>query len=131
MRLRGQASAEILVLSLVSLSMLSISIFALSGIRAGAEGGIADAAFRMSSDSLAGAAREVCALGAGNLREVRTPGGLSIEAEPEGPGMVFRISGGPGRSKAYYSPCPIDAEETADSLLVIENKDGKIRIRGR
>ncbi len=132
--MKGQASAEYLLLFMVSLAMLGISLAALSRIRAGAEEGIESAAFGMDAASLAATVRETCALGGGNSREIllssRNP--MSIESEPEGPDTVFRISDASNRSRgAFYCPCPIEAESGITGIADVKNEDGKVIIRGR
>jgi hypothetical protein len=130
-RMRGQASAEHMLLFMVSLSVLMLSLAALSKIRADASEGIASARFQSSAGSIASAVREVCALGAGNGRALDIEPGLALESEPDGPGWVFRISDENNRSMASYSPCPAGTGAGLGAHVYVENKEGEIIIRER
>ena len=129
--MRGQVSAEYMLLFIVSLSMLMISLAALTRIRADAASGLESARFGSSAAALAAAVREVCALGAGNGGELALEPGLAVESEPEGQGWVFRISDGGNRSRVSFSPCRVAAEPQLESHVYVENEEGEIAFRER
>lgn len=85
---QGAASLEYLDISLVALALLSISVFALTGLRGHAERAAGDFSFRASAVSLANAISEVCALGSGRSVVLDAP--VSVEYADS----VVRIGGG-------------------------------------
>ncbi|MEW6036178.1 MAG: hypothetical protein AB1529_06200 [Candidatus Micrarchaeota archaeon] len=128
--MKGQASAEYLLLALVALSLLALSLSSLSAIKGYAERGIAAYSFRASAMSLAGAIDEVCALGAGNMRRLELPSELSLEPVESDDGWLVRLSGA-NASIVRAVPCEADASGGLSGTVYVENKDGKARIRAR
>jgi hypothetical protein len=124
--MRAQMSLEYLMLTLVSLCLLSISVFALMGVRDYSEMEAQRFAFRSSAVSLGNAIDEVCALGSGNSREVALHHKMSVERD--GDGLVF---GGAGLALARECLCEIEGPGDLEGLVLVENREGMIRIRGQ
>ena len=128
--MRGQASVEYLLLSLVGISILSFSILALAQVKDSADGNARLLGFRYSSASLGNAIREVCALGDGNGRELSLDSELSIESEKADEGWVVRFSGR-NLSSVRASPCEVEAEEGLSGRVYVENEEGTVAITAR
>jgi hypothetical protein len=128
--MRGQASLEHLLLTLIALALLTASASALLAIRDMAMRGIAQARFHAFASAFSQAANELCALGSGNGREMDFPEGTRIESDGAGNGWVFRLSSGSG---AFVRGCRCEVEPAGDvsGLAYVENKEGKITIRER
>jgi len=133
--MKGQASLEYLLLCLVALSMLALSFSALIAIREAALRGASALEFEKSASMLGIAAREACALGSGNGREMRIESPVDTESFKAGSGWVVRItpSESGGRNMSVVRPCQCEVESLGgiSGLVYVKNEDGKIRIRGR
>jgi hypothetical protein len=123
--MRAQVSLEYLMLFLVSICLLSISAYALMGIRDYSEKAAEELRFRHSASHLANAANEVCALGAGNSRLLELQHGMSV-----GYGDGQMRMAWPGLRYEKEALCEV---ETADvsGLVQVKNEDGLIMIRER
>jgi len=119
-------SLEYLMLSLVSLCLLTVSVFALLGIKEYSENSSERFAFRTSAVSLNNAMNEICSLGNGNSRSVFLHYGLSVE--PEEGGARFT---GSNYSMVKAGICDVEPAGNLEGLVYIENKEGIIRIRGQ
>lgn len=119
-------SLEYLMLSLVSLCLLTVSVFALLGIKEYSENSSERFAFRSSAVSLSNAMNEICALGNGNSRSVFLHHELSVE--PEDGGARFT---GSNYSMVKSGLCDVEPAKNLDGLVYVENKEGIIRIRGQ
>jgi hypothetical protein len=139
---RGQASLEYLAISLVALALVSVSAFALTGIRGYAERASGDFSFRASALSLANAISGVCALGSGNGRSVVLEAPVSVEYSDS----MVRISGGDGASLVRPAKCGISVrggygawEDGAlpgaagglSGLVYVKNEDGNVILTAR
>jgi hypothetical protein len=131
MAMKGQASLEYLLVTIVAVSMLIISASALYGIREMAVQGAAAAAFRSQAAMMADAGNEVCALGDGNGRELSLAQAVSVESEKDEEGYLARYAG--AGNVTLVRPCRCAVEETKglSGLVYLENEDGKIKIRER
>ena len=117
-------SLEYLMLSLVSLSLLTISAFALLEIKEFSAQQSDLFAFKSSVVVLSNAMNEICALGSGNARSVFLEHELSVESEEDA--ASFTSS---DLSMARETYCEIETAEDLQGLVKIENKDGIIRLR--
>jgi hypothetical protein len=131
--MKGQASLEYLLLCLIALSMLALSFSALIGIREAAGRGASAIAFGNSASMLGTTAREVCALGSGNGREMRIHDPLTVESEKADEGWLVRFSPSNGQNSSVVRPCPceVETQDGISGLVYVKNEGGKIRIRGR
>ncbi len=76
---------------MVALSMLALSFSALIAIREAALRGASALEFEKSASMLGIAAREACALGSGNGREMRIESALDTESVKADSGWIVRI----------------------------------------
>jgi hypothetical protein len=121
--MRAQVSFEYLMLFLVSLCLLSVSAYALMGIKDYSELAAEELRFRHSANALGNAANEVCALGSGNSRLVTLEHGLSVDYDD---GQMLMAAPGFGYEKGAL--CEIESADV-QGLVQVENEDGLIRIR--
>lgn len=121
--MKGQVSIEYLILMLVSLSLLSISVFALFNIKSYAAKNTNLFMFKSSALSLSTAIREVCALGSGNVRSVDISVPLSIEFE----NSLVRFSAS-NSSIILPSHCEVESYGEVSGTAYVKNRDGIIFI---
>ncbi len=123
---KGQVSLEYLVISLVAVALISVSVFALVGIRGYADKTSGLFSFRASALSLANAVAEVCALGSGNGRSVVLESPLSVECE----GPVMRIV---GRDSSLVRParCAVEPASGLSGAVYVKNEGGTVTITRR
>jgi hypothetical protein len=131
MAMKGQASLEYLLISVVAISLLILSASALYGIREMAIKGAAAAAFRSAAVMLADSGSEVCSLGDGNGRELSLAQAVSVESEKGEEGYVVRYSGAGNESLVRPCPCAVEETQGLSGLVYVENEDGKIKFIGR
>ncbi|HSB47418.1 MAG TPA: hypothetical protein VLD37_05365 [Candidatus Bilamarchaeum sp.] len=124
---KGQASLEYLLLGMVGLALLSFSIYSLSGIKSSMDENLAVSRFRDSATGLHNAISEVCAMGGGNSREVLLSSPLSVETSDSESGLLAAYSYG-NLSIVRETYCEIAPAKT-EGKVIVENKDGKIRLR--
>lgn len=117
------------MLSLVALSLLSFSAFALLSIKDYAGEASAAHAFRSSALSMGNAVNEVCALGNGNGREVFLGAEVSVDSE-EDDGWLVSFSHS-GYSMVRASPCEVEKAERLRGLVYVENEEGIVTVRER
>ncbi len=121
---RGQISLEYLILSVVALSLLMLSVFALTRINDYSFSSANALRFKSSADSLSSAISEVCALGDGNVRSVETSVPLSVHYS-EG-GIMFRTT---DHSISRQALCEVNDAELEAGLISVENSRGMVSIR--
>lgn len=121
--MKGQLSFEYLMLFLVSLCLLSISVFALLNIKVYSEKASDTIVFRSSVILLSNTINEVCALGDGNSRAVFLHHNLSIESENEE--IIFTAS---NYSLTKPIVCNVDSARLS-GLVYVENNKGSIVVR--
>lgn len=123
--MRAQVSLEYLLVSVISLALLSLSVAALLEIKEYSDSASESLRFRYSANALANAMEDVCALGPGNSREVLLSAEVSVDREEGG----VRLSG--HGSMVRPLRCEIPPESGLEGALIVENEEGKIKIRGR
>ncbi len=128
--MRGQASLEQLILTIIALALLGLSAASLGAIRSMAYRGIDEARFNAFASDFSDMANGLCALGSGNWREMGIPAGTRIESEDIGSLWLLRVSMG---NSSLVRPCPCEVEDASPpaGAAYVENAGGKIRIRGR
>lgn len=121
--MRGQITLEYMVLSLVVLALLAIAVSTLIEIQGSSSEALDSIMFRKSAMDLHGTVEEVCALGAGNQREVYLSRGMDVS--------------GTGGQRLYFSNesignmsiellCPKDVAASnplSGRVMVINNED--------
>ena len=128
--MRAQVSLEYLLLSLVALSLLTLSAFALLSIRE-YSGKVSEAqGFRASVLSLGNAINEVCVLGSGNRREVSLGVEVSIDSEKADEGWLVGFSCS-DLSMVRASPCKVERAERLKGPVYVENEEGMVKVTER
>ena len=128
--MRAQVSLEYLLLSLVALSLLSFSVFALLSIRDYSNEASAAYTFRSSVLSMDNAINEVCVLGGGNGREVFLGTEVSVDSEEGDDGWLVSFSHS-DYSIVKTSPCRVEIAEHLEGLVYVENEEGMITVTER
>ncbi len=139
--LKGQASLEYLLISLIGLALLSLSVVSLKGIASSAFNGGSAIAFRDSALQLATAIDEVCLLGNGNGQTVVLPMALSIyseqtseqngDADLDGGAWAVRFSSANGNfTTVRLSHCELSEQDAEiKEKIYIKNTGGKISLQ--
>jgi hypothetical protein len=125
--MKGQASLEYLMLSVVGLALVSFSLFSLSEIKSAMDKSLDVSRFRDSAITLQNLISEVCAAGSGNSREAYLPVPVSVETEDSNQGLLVRYSYG-NNSIVRETHCEVDAQKP-EGKIIVENKDGRITLR--
>ena len=118
--MRGQISLEYLFLFVISLVLISFSIFALSKIKEAADVSYDLRVFNSSVNQFYNTAEELCAMGNGNKRTI------TLQSEIELSGNEFSHS---GYVLEREFTCELDADGRYSGEITIENDDGKIVIK--
>jgi len=126
--MRAQASLEYLLLACIALSLLSVSVLALTGIRGSAEQGFETFQFQSSSLALSNAINELCASGNGNGREVRLAANISVESVPGDNEWLVRFSNG-NLSMVRASRCDVSAVRVPAGAIYAKNEEGEIILK--
>ncbi len=121
--MRGQISFEYLLVSVVALFLLSISAASLINIKEFSDVSMEDAQFRLSAGKLANTIAEVCALGSGNKRTIFVKSVFSVDYD-EG---IVQITN--STAVTAQVPCEVIPEKDLQDMIVVENNNGKIKIR--
>ena len=116
-------SLEYLMLFLISVSLLSVSVYSLIHIRDFAESQFSMLEFRSSVNDLGNAMNEVCSLGNGNSRVLFIRNSISVETDDG----VAEFTGS-GYSMVKESLCDAEAADIK-GMIMVENREGIIRIR--
>jgi len=127
--MKGQVSAEYMMLFLVSLSLLAVSAASLGAIKDSAEHALYLHSFRHSAIALSNAINEACALGEGNSRPVELSRPVDVQAEHTDDGWLIRMSG--DASLVKHSLCEAESASLAEGAYYVENDGGKARFTGR
>lgn len=127
--MRGQISAEYMMLFMVSLSLLAVSAASLGAIKDSAERGLQRHSFHNSAIALSNAINEVCAMGEGNRRPVELSRPLDVQPEHTDDGWLIRMSG--DVSIVRHSLCEAESASLAEGAVFVENRDGKARFTER
>lgn len=123
MSMRGQASAEYLLLLAVGIAMLAVSITALSAIK-DAEGRVyALEKARIVAGGIGGVANEVCALGDGNSRTYPLE---KAELECSGGTISARVDG--GNASSVVESCEVECGGGHEGEVRVWNSRGTVRI---
>lgn len=128
--MKGQVSAEYMMLFLVSLSLLAVSAASLGAIKDSAERSLSLHSFHGSAVELSNAIREACALGDGNRREVEISQPMELSSEHTEDGWLVRMSMGDA-SVVANSLCEAGSASLEAGAYSVENDGGKIRVTGR
>jgi hypothetical protein len=130
--MKAQASLEYMALTLVSLSLLCVSVMALSGIKADSEKSFRMFAFKSSAQALSDAMDEVCAMGDGNLQTLSLSSPLSLETRrSDDNGRIVwlaRFSHG-NDSIVRDVLCEADDAALPTGAVHVENQGGKVSVR--
>jgi len=121
--MRGQVSAEYMLLFMVSLSLLGVSAVSLGGIRDSAMKSLDKNDFRSSAVSLANAVNEVCASGDNNRVSVHISTPVDVDSERSDEGWLIRIRSG-NASVVRDSLCEAEQISLPKGKAYIENKGG-------
>ncbi len=121
--MRGQISFEYLLVSAVALFLLSISAASLINIKEFSDASIEKVRFKSSAEKLTNAIAEVCALGSGNKRTLFISSLLSVDYY-DGAVQVMN-------SSTITAPiaCEVISETNLQGSVIVENNNGKIKIR--
>ena len=121
--MRGQISFEYLLVSVVALFLLSISAASLINIKEFSDVSIEKAQFKSSAAKLTNTIAQVCALGSGNKRTIFLNSFLSVDYY-DGAVHITNSS-----TIASTIPCEVIPETNLQGSVIIENNNGKIKIR--
>ncbi len=123
MSMRGQASAEYLLLLAVGIAMLAVSIAALSAI-SGAEGKVhALEKARIFAGGIGSVANEVCALGDGNSRAYPLE---KAWLECSGRTISVRVDG--GNASSVVESCGVECGGAYEGEVRVWNSRGVVGI---
>ncbi len=123
MSMRGQVTAEYLLLVAVGISLLAVSLVALTSIK-GAEAQVyAREKARIIAGDIASIGNEICALGDGNSRAYALE---KAELGCEGKTVTASVSG--ASANASISDCEIECGGEYSGEIMIRNSHGKVLI---
>ena len=126
--MRAQVTVEYLLLALVALSLLSFSVISLHYVKESSERALAAAAFKSSAQDLAGAIREVCALGNGNARVVYLKEELDVSGGSSGSHYYAEFKGPSNLSTVQETYCSVKDTSGLGGKTEIRNENGEIEI---
>ncbi|MFH0737863.1 MAG: hypothetical protein V1827_04360 [Candidatus Micrarchaeota archaeon] len=121
--MRGQVSAEYMLLFMVSLSLLGVSAVSLGAIRDSAMRSLDMGDFRASAISLADAVDEVCASGNNNRASVYLASAVEVDSERSEDGWLIRIRGA-NATVVRDSLCEAKPSSLPKGKVYIENIGG-------
>ncbi|MCX6769074.1 MAG: hypothetical protein NT051_00120 [Candidatus Micrarchaeota archaeon] len=121
--MRAQASAESLVVFLVFISILGIAALAISRIGDAAKTRLDSATLQSSMGSLSYAISQACAMGGGNVRQVRLSSAATLSTD----GKKLRLSSGNSSLEKDFN-CELLPINLHAGSFTISNLDGKIDI---
>lgn len=123
MNMRGQATAEYLLLVALGISLLAVSLFALTSIKGAEERVYAREKARIIANDISSIGDEICALGDGNSRA------YSLEnAELECAGKTITVSVSEASANSTVSDCEIGCGGEYGGEIRIRNSRGKVLI---
>jgi len=121
--MKGQATAEYLLLVAAGISLLSVSLFALTSIK-GAEAQVyAREKARIIAYDVSSIGNEICALGDGNSRSYLVEG-----AEMECAGNEIHVSVSGASAGSRVSDCEVECGGGYSGEIRIRNSNGKVVI---
>ncbi|MGB9719047.1 MAG: hypothetical protein ACPL06_00430 [Candidatus Anstonellales archaeon] len=122
--MKGQATIEYLLITLIALTLLSFSLHALINANTAQQIGYQKALFLSDATDLAHAMSEVCVLGDGNSRKIQ----LKSEIEISGSGkmVTIRQGGGGNSTSSEELPCTISSSGTFSGAVYVKNEGGSI-----
>ncbi len=128
---KGQVSLEFLSLSLVALTLIGISVYALMSVRSLSDQAASAFSFRSSATLLANAASEVCALGNGNMRRIDLPQGLVLVQDYDQASSLLRFRGAGNGSIVKKISCQVNVPNGVGlhGSVAVENKEGMVYLR--
>lgn len=121
--MRGQVSAEYLLLVAVGISLLAVSLFALTSIKGAETQVYAREKARMISNDISSIGNEICALGDGNSRVYSLE---STEIRCSGDSVFVSVSGASANSTV--SDCAVECGGEYSGEIRIRNSHGKVLI---
>ena len=121
--MRGQVTAEYLLLVAVGISLLGISIAALSTIKEAESTVYAMEKARMVAGDISSIASEICALGDGNSRAYSMESAL-LECS----GSTVSVSVGNGTASAGVPGCEVECGGAHSGEISIKNSQGTVEI---
>lgn len=126
---RGQITLEYLFVTLIIISLLGFSLYALVKIKESADNSITILNFKNDALGIYNAAKDVCALGNGNSRvvSIKTPMNISFEKKNELNFMVFE-QGNNTIVKTIECQLYNSFTDLAKGEVVVENKDDEIKL---
>jgi hypothetical protein len=123
MNMRGQVTAEYLLLVALGISLLSVSLFALTSIKGAEEKVYAREKARIISGDISSMGNEICALGDGNSRSYLL-GGATLECG----GKTIMVSVSGASANSTISDCGIECGGEYSGEIRIRNSHGKVLI---
>jgi len=127
--MKGQATIEYLLLSLIGLSLISFSVISLAKIKGSWEEAYENTLFKSSATALASAMDEACSLGDGNSRTVYVKARMDISGDETGSGKYYALfSDEQGREMPIGTFCEIGSSSDVHGKTRIVNKMGKIEM---
>jgi hypothetical protein len=122
--MKGQVTAEYLLLFAVGLALIAISVGALAVIK-DAESSLTDLEkAKIAAASLKSAGDGVCALGSGNSRVVELAWDVSLECG----GDALRASVGEGSATASIEHCDVSCYGAEGKRFTVSNYYGEVEI---
>jgi len=121
--MRGQVTAEYLLLVALGISLLAVSLFALTSIKGAEEQVYAREKARMVAYDISSIGNEICALGDGNSRAYALEGAW---IECSGNRITVSVSGASANSS--ISDCEIECGGDYSGEIRIRNSHGKVLI---
>lgn len=121
--MRGQVSAEYLLLVAVGISLLAVSLFALTSIRGAETQVYAREKARMVAYDVSSIGNEICALGDGNSRVYPLERvGMSCS------GNMISVSVSGASANSTVSDCEVECNGDYSGEIRIRNAHGKVLI---
>jgi len=126
--MKAQVTVEYLLLAMVALALLSFSVMSLHYVKDSSERIFQAAAFKSSAMDLAGAIREVCALGNGNARVVYLKEELDVSGGSSGSHHYAEFKGPANLSTVQETFCAVKDVSGLNGKTEIRNENGEIEI---
>ena len=121
--MRGQVTAEYLLLVAVGISLLAVSLFALTSIKEAEAQVYAREKARIIANDISSIGNEICALGDGNSRVYSLE---SVEISCSGNSVFVSVSGASANSTV--SDCEVECGGEYSEEVRVRNSNGKVLI---
>lgn len=119
--MKAQSSIELLLLTLIALSIIAVGISALSHLAGTSQALSGKAIFLRESSFFSSLTKDICTSGSGNSREASFPHPFSVDYD-DGQVKIFSKHG----SMIYDLPCKVQGE--VKGTITLKNSKGNIEI---